>query len=312
MERKKKITLKEIWYVLKHSFAGFSDDKLPKLSAALAYYTIFSIGPLIIVIIFLASFFFKREAVEGGIYGQIKGFVGSEAAVQLQEIIKNASLHNAGYLPLIIGVITLLFGATTVFSEIQDSINQIWGLKAKPKLGIKLFIKNRLLSFGVIASLGFLLLVSLGVSAIVDAIGARLQNMLPQITVIMLYIVNLLITFLVTTILFAVIFKVLPDANVRWKDVWAGSFTTALLFMIGKLLISLYIAKSNIGMTYGTAGSFVIFLIWVYYSAIILYFGAEFTKAWAINYHHGIKPSPFAVIIDKEQTECPDQKTINS
>jgi membrane protein len=298
-----KITPKGLWQVLKDSFSGFSEDKVTKLSASLAYYTVFSLGPMLIVIIFLCSIFLGREAIEGTIYNQIKGFVGADAAAQVQDIIKSASIGGKGKVAAIIGVITLLIGATTVFAEIQDSINSIWGLKAKPKLGIMKLIKTRLLSFGVIGSLGFLLLVSLAATALVEGIGDRLKDMFPDITVVVFYIINLILTLTVVTLLFAVIFKVLPDAKIKWKDVWAGSIATALLFIIGKFAISFYISKSDVGSTYGTAGSLVVLLVWIYYSSIILYFGAEFTKAYAVKYATAIQPNEYAVVTKKVEVE---------
>lgn len=291
----KKVTLKGVWKVLKNCFKGFSEDKVPKLSASLAYYTVFSMGPLLIVILFLCSFFFGREALEGSVYGQMRGFVGKEAALQIQEMIKNASLSKEGTVAATIGVITLLIGATSVFAEIQDSINTIWGLKRKPSAGWKVLVKTRLLSFGVIGSLGFLLLVSLGVTAIIESLSGRLINRFPGIAVLAFYIFNLLITIGVVTSLFAVIFKVLPDAKIKWKDVWAGAIATAVLFMLGKFAITFYITKSNISSTYGTAGSLVILLVWVYYSSFILYFGAEFTKAWAVKFGNEINPNHYTV-----------------
>ena len=299
----KKLTPKNIWSVLKQSFKGFSEDKVPKLSASLAYYTVFSLGPLLIVLIFLTSVFFGREAIEGEIFGQLKGFVGNDSASQIQDIVKKASLSGRGGTAAIIGVIVLLIGATTVFGEIQDSINTIWGLKPKPKAGIWKLIKDRLLSFGIIGSLGFLLLVSLSVTAVVEGLNRRLQNVFPDVTVIIFYIVNLLITLAVVTALFSVIFRVLPDAKIKWKDVLAGSITTAILFMIGKFLIALYVSKSAVGDTYGEAGSFVILLVWIYYSAFILYFGAEFTKAWAMKFGSEIHPNHYAVVVKRVEVE---------
>ena len=292
-----KITLKGLWTVLKNSFTGFSDDKVMKLSAALAYYTVFSVGPLLIVIVSLCSIFFGREAIEGNIYGQIESFVGPDAALQLQQIIKSAAIGGKGKVAAIIGIITLLIGATSMFSEMQESINMIWGLKNKPKKSAwLLLIKTRLLSFGVIASLGFLLLVSLVITGIIEALSNRLKNYFPDITVVLFYIINLIINFGVITALFMVIFRVLPDAKIKWKDVMAGAIATAVLFMIGKFAISFYISKSNVGSTYGTAGSLVVLLVWIYYTSIILYFGAEFTKAYAIKYGSEITPNKYAVI----------------
>ncbi|MFN2440323.1 MAG: YihY/virulence factor BrkB family protein [Chitinophagaceae bacterium] len=297
------VTPKGIWEVLKASFKGFVEDKVPKLSASLAYYTVFSLGPLLIMLIYLCSIFLGREAIEGSIYHQIDGFVGRDAADQIQGIIKNVALEGKGGLAFIIGIITLLIGATTVFAEIQDSINSIWGLKAKPKLGIMKLLKDRLLSFGIIGSFSFLLLVSLGVSAIIDALGNKLKDTFPDVTVVVFYIINLLLTLVVTTGLFAVIFKVLPDAKIKWKDVLGGALATSILFMIGKLLISLYISKSEVGNAYGAAGALVILIVWIYYSAIILYFGAEFTKAYAMKYGAEIHPSKFAITVKNVEVE---------
>ena len=299
----KNVSIKGIWEVLKNCFSGFFNDKILKLSAALAYYTVFSFGPLLIVILFLCSIFFGRNAVEGTIYGQIESFVGHDAALQLQQIIKNATISGKSNFAAVIGIITLLIGATSMFAEIQESINMIWGLKAKPKAGWLLLVKNRLLSFGVIGSLGFLLLVSLGITAIIEGISNRLKAHFPAVTVVVFYIINLLITFGVVTTLFGVIFKVLPDAKIKWKDVIAGSITTALLFMIGKFAISFYISKTSVGSTYGAAGSLVVLLVWIYYSSIILYFGAEFTKAWAIKYGSPIHPNEYAVIAETVEIE---------
>lgn len=296
--KSKRISFTGLWHVLKKSFSGFGDDKVPKLSASLAYYTIFSLGPLILVIISLAGLFLGRDAIEGSIFNQLRGFVGADAAAQIQQIVKSASLSGKSNTAATIGVITLLVGATSVFAEIQDSINTIWGLKAKPgKQGILLLLKNRLLSFGVIGALGFLLLVSLAVTAIIEGLNERLLARFPDVSVILMYVLNLVITLGVITLLFAVIFKVLPDAAIRWRDVWAGSIATAILFMIGKFAIGLYIGKSAVGSTYGTAGSLVVLILWVYYSAIILYFGAEFTKAYALEYGSDIRPNKYAVVV---------------
>ena len=300
---KKKISLKGLWRVLKQSFSGFVDDKVMKLSASLAYYTIFSMGPLLIVIIYLCSLFFGREAIEGEIYGQIQSFVGSDTAKQIQDIIKNASIGDKGKIAAVIGIITLLIGATTVFAEIQDSINDIWGIKPKPKKGWLKMLMNRLLSFSVIISLGFILLVSLGLSYMVEALSSSLARAFPDVTVIVFYVINLLLSLTVISTLFAVIFRVLPDAKIKWRDVMAGALTTAILFMLGKFGISFYIGQSNVGSTYGAAGSLVVLLVWVYYSSIILYFGAEFTKSYAVEYGTPIHPNDYAVTMRHVEVE---------
>jgi membrane protein len=300
---KKKITGKGLWQILKASFKGFVDDKVIKLSGSLAYFTVFSMGPMLIVIIFFADLFWGREAIEGTIYGQLKGFVGSDAAAQLQDIIKKASLSNKSTITAIIGSIMLLIGATTVFAEIQDSINTIWNLKAKPKTNWLKLVIDRILSFSVVVSLGFLLLVSLVINGIMEALGNRLLTMFPDIAVILLYIFNIVLTFIVTSLLFAIIFKVLPDAKIKWKDVLMGAMVTAVLFMLGKFGISFYIGSSNVDNVYGTAGSLVVILLWVYFSSIILYFGAEFTKAYAAAYGSSIHPNQYAVWIQQIEVE---------
>jgi membrane protein len=300
---KKKLTLKGVWRLIKEAGTGFMDDKVLKLSGSLAYLTVFSIGPLIIVVIFVADLVWGRAAIEGTIYNQLKGLLGADASVQIQDIIKNAAVSNKGTLAAIIGIITLLFSSTAVFAEIQDSINTIWNLKPKPKKGWLKMIMNRLLSFSIIVSLGFLLLVSLIINGLIEAMSRRLILMFPDIAVAIIYILNLVITFAVISFLFGIIFKVLPDAKIRWKDVLTGSMVTAVLFMLGKFAITFYIGSSNITSTYGAAGSLVILLLWVYYSSLILYFGAEFTKAYASTYGGRIYPNNYAVWIKQVEVE---------
>lgn len=290
-----RVSFKGIWEVLKNSFKGFGEDKVTKLSGSLAYATIFSMAPLLVVIISLCSIFLGKDAVEGKVYGELVGFVGTSTAAQLQEIIRNASVANKSTSAAIIGIITLLVGATTIFAEIQDSINTIWGLKPKPRRGLLKLLRNRFLSFSVIVSLGFLLLVTLGVSYAVDGFSERLMQRFPEVTVVVFYIINVLISFVVISVLFGAIFKILPDADIKWKDVRAGAIATAILFMLGKFAISFYITTTKVGSTYGAAGSIIILLVWIYYSAIILYFGAEFTKAWAVKYGSAIYPNHYAV-----------------
>lgn len=300
---KKKITFKGILKLLKDTFRGFNDDNVLKLSGSLAYFTVFSIGPMLIVMIFFADLFYGREAVEGTVYGQIKGFVGAQAAEQIQQIIKSATLSGKSTITAIVGFLTLMIGATTVFAEIQDSVNIIWNLKAKPKNGWVKIILNRLISFSVVVGLGFILLVSLIINGLIEGLMDRLQARFPDLTVIIVYIINLLITFIVITGLFTVIFKVLPDAKIKWKDVMVGAMTTAILFMLGKFAITFYIGSTNVGTAYGAAGSFVVLLVWVYYSSLILYFGAEFTKAYAAHFGSRIYPSQYAVWVKNVEVE---------
>jgi len=300
---KKRITLKGIGQVIKESFSFFGQDKIPKLSGSLAYSTVFSIAPFLIVMISLFGIFLGREAMEGKIYEQLNSFFGSGTAAQLQEIIKNASLSGKSKTAAIVGSIILFIGATAIFSEIQESINSIWGIKPKPKKGWLKFIRNRFLSFSVIIGLGFLLLVSLVVTAMIEAFNEKLQIWFPDISIIIFYILNLIITLAVVALIFGVIFKVLPDADIQWKDVIYGALFTAFLFMLGKFGLTFYISKSNIGSSFGAAGSLVILLVWVYYSSLVLYFGAEFTKSWAIKFGEPIRPNDYAVTVKTMDVE---------
>jgi membrane protein len=298
-----KLKLKDIWKMLKQTGSAFVDDNVLKMSAALSYYTMFALAPMLLVIITVASFFYKKEEITGSVNNQISGFVGPEGAQQLQEILNNAAISNDGTLATIIGIIMLIIAATGVFVEIQDSINTIWCLKAKPKRGFLKLLVNRLLSFSMVISLGFIMLVSLVINALMEALSNRLEAMFPNLTVYVIYGINLLITLAITTLLFAIIFKVLPDAKIRWKTVVIGAVTTAILFMLGKFGITFYIGSSDLGSTYGAAGSIVIILVWVYYSAMILYFGAVFTKVYAQYTGHDIHPSQYAVFVRYVETE---------
>lgn len=303
--------LKRSWNIIKETFSEFIDKKILKLSAALAYYTIFSLPALLIIIIWVSDIFYGREAIEGSVYDQIKGFVGKDAALQIQETIRNATLSSDNTWAAVAGIVTLFIGATGVFGEIQDSINQIWHLKAKPRKGrgwLRLII-NRLLSFSMIITLGFLLLVSLIINGIMDLLLDRLSQKFPDMEVYMVYIFNLIFTFFVTAFLFGIIFKVLPDARIKWKDIRVGAITTALLFMGGRFLISYYLGQNNkVTSAYGAAGSIMVILLWVYYSAIILYFGAVFTRVYAISRGCQIYPNNYAVWV--QQVEVESQKSI--
>jgi len=299
----RKASIATTWKILKNSFRGFSDDKIPKLSGSLSYYMIFSMGPLLLIIITVCGIFFGRDAIEGGIYKQLQSFTGQDTALQLQQIIKNASLSGKTHIATIIGIITLLIGATSVFAEMQDSINMIWSVKAKPKKNWLKFLQDRFMSFSVIVSLSFLLLVSLGISALIESFSDYLKGRFPDITVVIFYIINLLITIAITSFIFAIVFKMLPDAEIRWKDVFAGALVTTVLFLLGKFGISFYISKSSVGSTYGPAGSLIILVVWIYYSSMILYFGAEFTKFYALEYGAPIHPSKYAVAIQQVETE---------
>lgn len=299
MAMKRKSIFIKIYDLLKMTVNEFLEDNAMKLSASLSYYTIFSLPPLIIIIISLAGLFFGEEAVRGEFFGQINGLVGNDAAFQIQEAIKNVEVSSDNKFAMTIGIIMLLIGASSVFAEIQTSINYIWGFKAKPDKGLRKFIQNRLMSFSMIISVGFLLLVSLILNTLMDVLNKRLLLYFHEGTVYLFYGLNLLIVFLIITALFSLIFKTLPDGKIGMKDSLIGAGVTSLFFMLGKFGIGAYIGSSTVASVYGAAGSVIVILVWVYYSAIILYFGAEFTKVYAHTYGKKIIPNKYSVEIIK-------------
>lgn len=298
-----KQNFKDGFTIMKGAIAGFSDDKAMKLSASLAYYTVFSLAPLLLLVISLAGIFLGKEAIQGQVFSEINGLVGNQAARQIEEMIKNLEKSGQTTLSVIIGFVTLLVGATTVFGEMQDSINTIWKVKAKPKRGWVKLLKDRLLSSSLIVSIGFLLIVSLLVNGMLLALSDNLKRLLPDITVVIFNIINASISFIVITILFGVIFKVLPDVKISWKGVRAGALFTAFLFMLGRVIIGFYIEKTSTGSAYGAAGSLIVILLWVYYTAAILYFGAEFTQSYAQFTGARIEPADYAVHVEQKETE---------
>jgi membrane protein len=303
-----RIKLQKIGYLLKKTSNEFLDDKVMKLSAALSYYTIFSLPPLLIIIISLAGFFFGEDAVSGQLFHQIKGLAGNEAAMQIQEAIKNVKLSGNSSFATVVSLIVLVFGASGVFAEIQDSINYIWGIKPKPDKGFVKFLKNRLMSFSMIGVVGFIMLVGLIVNSLLDLLSQRLMSYFPEEFVYLFYAINYLLIFLIISVLFTVIFKSLPDGKVALRDCIIGASFTSFLFILGKFAIGFYLGNSGIASVYGAAGSVILILIWVYYSAIILYFGAEFTKVYAITHGHNIIPNEYSVRILKDEIELKPRK----
>lgn len=282
---------------------GFLDDRGLKLSAALAYYTVFALAPLLMLVISLIGAFLGKDAIQNNIYPQIKSYVGSSAALQIQEMIKSVSLSGKTGVAIVTSIVTLIVGATSIFLEIQDSINLIWRVKAKPKKGWVKMLTNRLISFSMIISLGFLLLVSLIVNALVLALSTRITRYFPEVTIQLFNLINIGITFLVIAVLFGIIFKFLPDVKIAWRDVRTGAFFTSLLFMLGKYLIGIYIQTTGTGSTYGAAGSLIVILVWIYYTSAILYFGAEFTQVYADEYGDKIEPAEYAVHVEQKEIE---------
>lgn len=295
--------IRTVFTLLKNTTNAFIEDEAFKLSASLSYYTIFALGPLLIIVISLSSIVYGKEVVEGKLYLQLSSLIGSEPALQIQNILSNAQTTHASTLGAVIGFIILFIGATGVFTEIQGSINFIWSVKAKPKKSWLKYLLNRLLSFSLVVGLGFVLLVSLIINALLTLLSETLTKKFPHFPVGLFNLTNSLIILTVITCLFAVIYKILPDAIIAWKDAWIGSIFTAGLFLLGKFLIGYYLSKSNLGVSYGTAASVVIILAWVYYSSLILYFGAEFTKVYALFSGEGIRPKPTAVFIIKSETK---------
>lgn len=299
---KKPFQIKAVWKAMKIAAIAFNDDNGFKLAASLSYSMIFAIGPMLIVVISLAGIFWGRTAVEGRIYEQIKDLVGSNAAVQIQDIIKNLQNNHHTVAGAIIGALILLITATGVFAEIQGSINYMWSILAKPKKGWLKLLINRLLSFSLIIAFGFISLVALVVNSLMDLLSDFLKRYFSHATVYLFYIVNLTLGLGAIILLFMIIFRVLPDAILRWKDAFIGAVFTGLLFLLGKILIGVYLGNSNIGVLYGAAASIIVILTWVYYSSIILYYGAEFTKAYANIAGYGVKPSSTAVYIVKRES----------
>ncbi len=294
-----------LYHLIKETVSQWINDKSLKLGAALSYYTVFSLPPLLLIVIALAGLAFGEEAARGSIMDEFQGFIGKENAAIIQTMIAKAASPKKGIIATVVGLVVLILGASGVFTELQDSLNTIWKVKPKPEAGLKYFIRARLLSFSMILTIGFLLLVSLVISAVLSAFGSLLNDFWPGPPVIkyVLHALNFIVSFGVITALFAMLFKILPDAKIAWRDVWLGAAVTAFLFTIGKFLIGLYLGKSNIASTYGSAGSIVLIFAWIYYSAQILFFGAEFTQVYANRYGSRIVPMEYA-----EKIEEPKEK----
>lgn len=293
-----KLGLKDTWQITKKTFIQFNQDNPFNYAAIIAYYTIFSLPAVLILVIKVASQFLGQDAVSGRLFGQIKNIVGAETAATLQEIIKNASQSETSFWAATIGIATLAFSATTVFIALQDALNYIWGVKAKPEKGWLKYIVNRLLSISIVGAFAFLLLVSLSIDAVLGVVTDYLETIFNPLAVVISRILNIALSLGILTLIFALIYRVLPDARVKWRNVWTGSFITTLLFVLGKTLIGIYLGFSDTHSSYGAAGSLVLILLWVYYSALILLLGAEFTKTYSNYTGEGIQPSEHAVKVE--------------
>ena len=298
---KDKFNIRDIPSLFKETYKEWMDDEPFDLSAIVAYYSIFSLPALLIIIITIAGSAFGQEAVQNQLKSQISSMIGSDTASQVQTMISESYRQGNAGIALAIGIATLLFGATGVFVALQKSLNRVWEVKADPrKSGIRTLLKTRATSFGIILALGFLLLISLvltaGLTAVSDWVAARL----PDFFLYIFYVINFVVTFGLITLLFALLYRFLPDVNIEWKSVWVGAAITALLFVIGKFALAFYFGEAEPGSTYGVAGSIILILLWVSYSCLILFFGAEFTQVYAKRYGQSIEPNENAIRIEDD------------
>ena len=299
------VFLKPTYELLKQTVSEWIDQGVSRLGAALAFYTLFAIAPLFVIVLGIASLWFGEEAARHELFSQVSGLIGSEGGEAIQALVSAAHKPMTGAWSTVVAVATLFVGATGVFVELQDALNSIWGVRRMPGRGLRNFIKDRLLSFALVVGIGFLLLVSLVISAGLSALGTFMVGLLPAQANIWQGI-NFVISFGVITLLFAMIFKVLPDARIVWRDVWIGAVITAFLFNLGKLLVGLYLGRSSVTSAYGAAGSLVIVLLWVYYSAQILFFGAKFTKIYSDRYRSHLEPVPGAEAVTLKEVVKPN------
>lgn len=310
-----KAKLKVFWELLVETADEYVEDHVAKFSASLAYYTIFSIGPLLLVIIHLLGLFYKQNASHE-VFMQLSQFIGPSSAEQLESLLNNMNTSNSSRLFNIIGIAVFVYSATSIFTEIQSSINYMWSIKSKPNRGWLKMLTNRALSFVLIISAGLLLIASLVLNVIVDMITGQLnqfqylQQHLQQIDVGFIALLNTAVLYVIVTFLFFIIFMVLPDGKIHWKDNLVGASFTGVLFLIGKFLITWYLTSSKLITAYGAAASVIILLSWIYYSAMILYFGAEFTDVYARKCGRGVSVKKTAVfVIKRESKELPAMKT---
>ena len=294
--------------MLKRSFLGWMDDKALRLSAALAYYSIFSIAPLLVITIGIVGLVLGEEAVTGQLYGELKNYMGSQSAEAIQSMVQSASKPSQGVVATVTGFVLLILGASGVFGELKDALNTIWGVKPKTGLGIMGIVRGKFLNFGMVLVIGFLLLISLMMTTAIAGLNHRIESVLalpPFVWSVLAFIIS---TGLVTT-LFAMIFKVLPDAQIRWRHVWFGALITALLFEMGKTGLGWYLGREGTASAYGAAGSVVLLLLWVYYTSCILFFGAEFTQVYAEADDYKIEPTANATRVTAEAPVTPPSPT---
>jgi len=291
-----------VWQVIKETGTAWDDDNVTRLAAALAYYTLLSIAPLIVLAVAVTGLAFGEQAAREHIAGELAGVVGAGAAEAIQSIAKNARAPGTGVFSIAVGVVVLLFGASGVFGELQSALNTVWDVAPKPGRGIWGIIKDRFFSFTLVVGVAFLLLVSLVVSAALTWVGAFFEQTLPGGAAVW-QVLNFCISFGVVTALFALMFKTLPDARIHWRDVWVGAAVTAGLFTLGKFALGFYLGSAGVSSAYGAAGSIVALVIWVYYSAQVLLVGAEFTEVYARRFGSRIVPDKGAVTVERARAE---------
>ncbi len=298
----------EVVALVKDTVSDWSDDNASRLAASLACYTLLSIAPLVVLCVAIAGMVFGREAAQGQIAGELGSVVGAQGAQAIQAIVANAKNPGSGVLATIGGVAVLLFGASGVFGELQAALNTVWEVQPKPGRGIWGVIKDRFFSFTMVLGVGFLLLVSLVLSAALAAVGKYLTLAAPLAP--LWYLVNFLVSLAVTALIFALIYKVIPDVKIAWRDVWMGAIVTTVLFSLGRFLLGLYIGRSSVSSSYGAAGSLVALILWVYYSGQIFLFGAEFTQVYARRFGSNIEPSKNAVPLEATQANTSKDKQV--
>lgn len=289
----RKFSLSVLIKILKDTVQGFDDDNIPRLSASLAYATLFSIIPFLSLLITIGTFFHADLGKQ--LYVQLEPVVGADVVEQLQNILVSASKTDSSTLATILSLGVSIFGATAIFAEMQSSLNTIWGIKAIPKKGWLKYIKNRLLSFSIILIFAFILLITFGITNLIENLSDRFMYNYPDVAKSLVKIIGMIINITVTTLIFMLMFKMLPDAKIKSKDVLVGAIVTTVLFLVGQWAISLYIGIANVGTVYGAAAFMAILITWIYYSAMIIYIGAEFTEAWANEMGGRIFPDEFAV-----------------
>lgn len=285
---------KKTFSLLKETFKEWNNDDPFRQSAVIAYYSIFSLPALVIIIVQVAGLVLGKEAAQGQISEQINNAIGQQAAEQVQTMVANTSEMGNSTIAIIIGVATLLFGATGVFYQLQQSLNKVWEVEPNPNAGISKLALDRATSLGVILAIGFLLLIFMVITTALNILSDWMRRELPEVLLYVFYVVDFLISLGIITLLFALIYKVLPDAKVGWKSVWVGAFVTAILFVIGKFALGIYFNQAEPASAFGVAGSIILILLWVNYSALILLFGAEFTQVFARRHGHQIEPSSHA------------------